>query len=238
MRLDLYLTKHNFVTSRNKAKELILSKRVKVDSKIVTKPSFDIENESIEVDLNDFFVSRAGDKLNSFLKEINLEIKQKVCLDIGSSTGGFVQILLKEEAKAVFAVDVGDNQLHPSLRDNERVSLFENSDIREFVSDEIFDIVTCDVSFISMKYILQSIDKLANDKIIILFKPQFEVGQSAKRDKSGVVKDENAIDKAKNIFLEEILKFNWTLVYRSLSKTKGKSGNVEEFFYFQKGVRL
>ena len=236
MRLDLYLVQNSFVTSRNKAKELILAKRVKVNSKTLTKPSFDISDESVEVDLKDFFVSRAGDKLNSFLNEIELVIEQKICLDIGSSTGGFVQILLKKDAKEVVAVDVGDNQLHPSLRSDKRISLFENRDIRDFSYEKNFDIVTCDVSFISIQYILQSIDKLANDKIIILFKPQFEVGQETKRDKSGVVKDENAIKESKDMFLQETLKLNWNLIYRSLSKIKGKSGNVEEFFYFQKGV--
>ena len=238
MRLDIYLVEKGLSQSRNKAQELIKAKKVKVNGKVITKPSFLIEdkNEKVEVDLSESYVSRASLKLKNFLNEVDINIKDKICLDIGSSTGGFVEILLEFGAKEVTAVDVGKEQLHPKLKSDKRIKIFEETDIRDFNPSHKFDIITCDISFISLSYILQSIDKLANDKIILLFKPQFEVGINAKRDKSGVVKDEEAIKKATNEFLKEAKKYNWKLIERSLSKLKGKSGNVEEFFFFEKRV--
>ncbi len=237
MRLDIFLVNNNFVDSRNKAQELIKADKVKVNSKIINKPSFDINDEIVEVNLNEFYVSRASLKLKNFLDELNLNIKDKICLDIGSSTGGFVEILLEYGAKEVFAVDVGNEQLHQKLRNNEQVKVYENTDIRDFSTTNKFSIITCDISFISLNHILQSINKLASDKIILLFKPQFEVGINVKRDKNGVVKDEVAIQKATMEFLKEVYKFNWVLLKQSLSKLKGKSGNVEEFFLFEKGEK-
>ena len=238
MRLDIYLVKNSFVDTRNKAQELIKNQKVKVNNKTILKPSFDIgdeiENDLIEVDLDDSYVSRASLKLKNFLSEINIEIKDKICLDIGSSTGGFVEVLLENGAKEINAVDVGKNQLHSKLRDDKRVKVYEETDIREFNDNNKFEIVTCDVSFISLSHVLPSIDKLANDKIIILFKPQFEVGINVKRDKNGVVKDEKAIKKAIEEFLKEVYKFNWKLINKSQSKVKGKKGSVEEFFLFEK----
>ncbi len=237
MRLDIYLVKNSSVDSRNKAQELIKNKKVKVNNKVITKPSFNIEEEKklVTIDLKDNYVSRASLKLKNFLSEININIKDKICLDIGSSTGGFVEILLENSAKEINAVDVGKNQLHSKLKYDKRVKVYEETDIREFNNNNNkFDIVTCDISFISLSYVLPSINKLANNKIIILFKPQFEVGLNVKRDKSGVVKDKIAIEKSIEEFLKEVDKFNWKLIKRSLSKLKGKSGSVEEFFLFKK----
>ncbi|MFY9093007.1 SAM-dependent methyltransferase, partial [Aliarcobacter butzleri] len=161
-------------------------------------------------------------------------LKDKNALDIGSSTGGFTQILLENEIKKVTCVDVGTNQLHERIKYNDKINFFENTDIRNFESDEIFDIVTCDVSFISILNIIDAINTLASKDIIILFKPQFEVGSNVKRDKKGIVKDNNAIQKARDNFLNKTNILNWTLKYSNISKLQGKDGNVEEFFYFSK----
>ncbi|MCG3652825.1 23S rRNA (cytidine-2'-O)-methyltransferase TlyA [Aliarcobacter butzleri] len=236
MRLDMYLTTNFNIQSRNKATELIKSNKVKCDGEIITKPSFNVlDFHKIELLEDDFYVSRAAYKLKFFLQELkNFDLKDKNALDIGSSTGGFTQILLENEIKKVTCVDVGTNQLHERIKYNDKINFFENTDIRNFESDEIFDIVTCDVSFISILNIIDAINTLASKDIIILFKPQFEVGSSVKRDKKGIVKDNNAIQKARDNFLNKTNILNWTLKYSNISKLQGKDGNVEEFFYFSK----
>ncbi len=236
MRLDLYLTTTFNVQSRNKASELIKSNKVKCDGVIITKPSFNVEeNHKIELLEEDFYVSRAAYKLKYFLEELkNFDLKNKNALDIGSSTGGFTQILLENKVSKVTCVDVGSNQLHEKIKNNKKISFFENTDIRDFQSDEIFEIVTCDVSFISILNIIEDINRLASKDIIILFKPQFEVGTKVKRDKRGVVKDKNAIKKAREIFLEKTETLKWKQIYTSFSKLQGKDGNEEELFYFSK----
>ncbi|MDS1316033.1 23S rRNA (cytidine-2'-O)-methyltransferase TlyA [Aliarcobacter butzleri] len=236
MRLDMYLTTNFNIQSRNKATELIKSNKVKCNGEIITKPSFNVlDFHKIELLEDDFYVSRAAYKLKFFLQELkNFDLKNKNALDIGSSTGGFTQILLENEIKKVTCVDVGTNQLHERIKYNDKINFFENTDIRNFESDEIFDIVTCDVSFISILNIIDAINTLASKDIIILFKPQFEVGTNVKRDKKGIVKDNNAIQKARDNFLNKTNILNWTLKYSNISKLQGKDGNVEEFFYFSK----
>ncbi|MCT7586179.1 23S rRNA (cytidine-2'-O)-methyltransferase TlyA [Aliarcobacter butzleri] len=236
MRLDMYLTTNFNIQSRNKATELIKSNKVKCDGEIITKPSFNVlDFHKIELLEDNFYVSRAAYKLKFFLQELkNFDLKDKNALDIGSSTGGFTQILLENEIKKVTCVDVGTNQLHERIKYNDKINFFENTDIRNFESDEIFDIVTCDVSFISILNIIDAINTLASKDIIILFKPQFEVGSNVKRDKKGIVKDNNAIQKARDNFLNKTNILNWTLKYSNISKLQGKDGNVEEFFYFSK----
>ncbi|WP_193215687.1 23S rRNA (cytidine-2'-O)-methyltransferase TlyA [Aliarcobacter butzleri] len=236
MRLDMYLTTNFNIQSRNKATELIKSNKVKCDGEIITKPSFNVlDFHKIELLEDDFYVSRAAYKLKFFLQELkNFDLKDKNALDIGSSTGGFTQILLENEIKKVTCVDVGTNQLHERIKYNDKINFFENTDIRNFESDGIFDIVTCDVSFISILNIIDAINTLASKDIIILFKPQFEVGSNVKRDKKGIVKDNNAIQKARDNFLNKTNILNWTLKYSNISKLQGKDGNVEEFFYFSK----
>ncbi|WP_323588044.1 23S rRNA (cytidine-2'-O)-methyltransferase TlyA [Aliarcobacter butzleri] len=236
MRLDMYLTTNFNIQSRNKATELIKSNKVKCDGEIITKPSFNVlDFHKIELLEDDFYVSRAAYKLKFFLQELkNFNLKDKNALDIGSSTGGFTQILLENEIKKITCVDVGTNQLHERIKYNDKINFFENTDIRNFESDEIFDIVTCDVSFISILNIIDAINTLASKDIIILFKPQFEVGTNVKRDKKGIVKDNNAIQKARDNFLNKTNILNWTLKYSNISKLQGKDGNVEEFFYFSK----
>ena len=235
MRLDLYLTTTFDIQSRNKASELIKSNKIKCDGVIITKPSFNVEeHHNIEILEEDFYVSRAAYKLKYFLDEIKLDLLSQNALDIGSSTGGFTQILLEKNVKKVTCVDVGSNQLHERIKEDKRISFFENTDVRDFKSDENFDIVTCDVSFISILYIIEDINRLSSKDIIILFKPQFEVGTNVKRDKKGVVKDKKAIDLARQKFLDKTIELNWKLNYSSFSKLQGKDGNEEELFYFSK----
>lgn len=233
MRLDIYLTKHHNIQSRNKAQELIKSKKVLVNKKIITKPSFIVEeNSSIQIDEEDFFVSRAAYKLKYFLEDNLIDLTNHTALDIGSSTGGFTQILLSSNVKSVTCVDVGSNQLHDNIKYDKRISIKENTDIREFISDIKFDIVTCDVSFISILNIIDDINRLSHNKIVILYKPQFEVGRDIKRDSNGVVLDKIAINSCRDQFLLKTKSLGWKLIIAQDSKLAGKSGNVEELFYF------
>ncbi len=236
MRLDRLLVKKNFVTSRNKAVELIKNAKVAVDGQIILKPSYNINNLDCKIELLEkkLYVSRAAYKLKAFLENNSIKLENFSCLDIGSSTGGFTQILLEFKAKEVYAVDVGSNQLHPLLKKDPKVKSYENTDIRKFNINKMFDLVVCDVSFVGVKHILPYINKFAKDKIIILFKPQFEVGKEAKRDKKGVVKDKEAIKKALKTFENETEKLNWNILTKEESQVKGKEGNVETFYYFTK----
>jgi len=234
MRLDNYIFQNGHTSSRNKAKELIVNGKVLVDGELSIKPSLEVEDVEIIILQDIVFVGRGGDKLHHFLKEVEVEIEDKVCLDIGSSTGGFIEVLLLNKAKEVVGVDVGTNQLHQTLLDNPKVKSIEKTDIRKFSSEEKFPLVTCDVSFVGIEHILEDIDRLSSDKIIILFKPQYEVGRDVKRDKKGVVKDQNAIRFAKIRFESSCFKIGWELLEQRESTIKGKEGNVEIFYYFKK----
>nr|WP_315083961.1 SAM-dependent methyltransferase [uncultured Campylobacter sp.] len=154
-------------------------------------------------------------------------------LDVGSSTGGFVQILLQRGAKSVTALDVGSSQLSEILRRDPRVIVRENTDIREFASEKKFDLITCDVSFISLNLILKSLASLAKNALIVLFKPQFEVGAEIKRNKKGVLKDEKAVRAARAKFERLCAELGLAVLHASACKITGKEGN-KEFFYLLK----
>lgn len=154
-------------------------------------------------------------------------------LDVGSSTGGFVQILLQRGAKSVTALDVGSSQLSEILRRDPRVIVRENTDIREFASEKKFDLITCDVSFISLNLILKSLASLAKSALIVLFKPQFEVGAEIKRNKKGVLKDEKAVCAARAKFERLCAELGLAVLHAGACKITGKEGN-REFFYLLK----
>lgn len=233
MRLDNYLVEKGFVDSRNKAQALIKESCVKVDENIITKASFEVEEPTIEILKDDIYVSRAAYKLKFFLQESKVEIRDKRVLDIGSSTGGFCEVLLENGAKSITAVDVGKDQLHPKIKQNPKVNSIQECNIKDF-SDEAYEMVTCDLSFVSTLSLLDEIDRLSKKDIIILFKPQFEVGKNVKRDRKGVVTDYLAIQRAMDNFEVNALKLDWQLVQKSESKLKGKDGNVEFFYHFCK----
>lgn len=234
-RLDNYLVENSLAQSRNKAQELIKNALVSINGRVVLKNSAMVEEgDEVSVKEHKEFVSRSAFKLDYFLDEIKIDLRDKVALDIGSSTGGFTQVLLQRGIREVNAVDVGKEQLHKSLREDKRVFSFEECDIRDFKSDKKFDIVVSDVSFISLLKILDDVDRLANNKIILLFKPQFEVGKEAKRDKNGVVTDEKAILNAMTKFEDACKLKGWKMLQKSPSKLSGKEGNLEYCYFFEK----
>ena len=236
MRLDQYLVENKLVDSRNKAQEIVKKALVSVNEKVIVKSSYKLsENDKVSVAEHKQYVSRSAHKLDEFLNELDLDVSARVCLDIGSSTGGFTQVLLERGVKRVSAVDVGRDQLHRSIKDDARVTSYESCDIRKFESEEKFDLVVSDVSFISLLYILDDVDRLASKNIILLFKPQFEVGRVAKRDNHGVVLDETAIENAMGEGLKKRCEQkSWNLVKKSPSQLTGKEGNLEYCYFFYK----
>lgn len=149
------------------------------------------------------FVSRSAIKLDTFLETIDLDVAGSICLDIGASTGGFTQVLLAHGAKRIYAVDVGTSQLHSSLREDSRVVSIENTDIRNFQASTYFDCIVGDISFISLTKLIDPILMLADEKteIILLYKPQFEVGRENLR-KTGVPKSDMIVAKKFQEFQE------------------------------------
>ena len=234
-RLDNYLVENGFVESRNKAQGIIKEGLVLVNDAVVTKSSFKVdEDDGVSVSEHKSYVSRSAHKLDAFLEELAYDASGKVALDIGSSTGGFTQVLLERDAKEVSAVDVGSDQLHHSLRDDARVHVFESCDIRDFKSEKTFDLIVSDVAFISLLHILEDVHRLASKDIILLFKPQFEVGREVKRDKNGVVQDTRAIAQAMQRFEDATHLKGWKLIRKEPSKLRGKEGNLEYCYYFVK----
>ena len=234
MRLDQYMVENGFVDSRTKAQVLIKARKVSVNAKPVMKPSFKVNSEKVEMSDEMIYVSRAAHKLKGFLPKLPFKVKDLNVLDIGASTGGFTQVLLEEEAKSVTCVDVGQGQLHEKLQNDKRITNFEKMDIRDFTRQRQFDLITSDVSFISLHHILPSVEALSKRWIILLFKPQFEVGKDAKRDSHGVVLDAGIIKEAQSNFEAETAALGWKLIYHEPSSLSGKEGNLEECYCFEK----
>lgn len=194
MRVDVYLAAAGHVPSRKKAQDLIKEEAVKIDGKIVKKAS-ELINESVEheVVIEQVFkyVSRGGMKLEAALDAFNINVNGKKVVDVGASTGGFTDCLLKRGAKKVYAVDAGFGQLHETLRADSRVVCIERFNARELTSEITegkCDAAVADVSFISQTYIIEGIADCVRDGgvFISLIKPQFEAGRSA-LSKGGVV---------------------------------------------------
>ena len=236
MRLDKYLVEEDYYESRNRAHDAIKEGHITVDGEKPQASTKIDENSLVEVIDAKFYVSRAGRKLDSFLEEYSMDFSNKRALDIGSSTGGFAQIVLENNVASIVCVDVGTKQLHISLKNNKKLTLHEETDIRDFESPEKFELITCDVSFISILQILSDIDRLVKDEgdIVILYKPQFEVGKDVKRDNKGVVQDIDAIERRKEDFEAKAEKLGWQLKYKTASKVSGKEGNQEYLYHFVK----
>jgi 23S rRNA (cytidine1920-2'-O)/16S rRNA (cytidine1409-2'-O)-methyltransferase len=234
-RLDLIIVERKLVQSRERAKAMIMAGKVLVDDLLVDKPGTMInEDAQIKFKGEDIpFVSRGGVKLKSALTEFKLDVAHMVCLDAGASTGGFTDCLLAHGAKKVFAVDVGYGQLAWKLRQDNRVVVIERTNIRNMKQDALpclVDLITIDVSFISLKIIVPSVAKYLNNKgyILALIKPQFEVGRE-KVGKGGVVKDpvlhQQIIDDLSDFFE----KIGFISCGISPSSILGPKGNKEFF---------
>ena len=194
MRVDVYLVEAGYTASRKKAQDLIKENAVKIDGKTVKKASETV-NEAVEheVVIEQVFkyVSRGGMKLEAALNSFSIDVNGKKAVDVGASTGGFTDCLLKRGAKKVYSVDSGIGQLHDSLRQNNRVVCIEKFNARELnrdITEGECDIAVADVSFISQTYLIDGIADCvrAGGVFVSLIKPQFEAGRSA-LSKNGIV---------------------------------------------------
>lgn len=196
MRLDVFLTENNLFESRKKSSDTIKAGFVLVDGVCVKKPAFDVNgSEKIEITgENCPYVGRGGFKLEGAIREFGLEVGGLVCVDIGSSTGGFTDCLLKNGASKVFAVDSGKDQLHESLKRDSRVVCMEGFNARYLSLNDLgeeCDIAVMDVSFISQTLLYGAVSAVLKDggMFVSLIKPQFEAGKEG-IGKKGIVKDE------------------------------------------------
>ena len=195
-RLDTLVVEKGLAASRQRARALIMAGKVLVDGRCMDKPGTQVTVDAkVSLKGEDLpFVSRGGLKLEEALKALNLDVTNKVCLDVGASTGGFTDCLLQHGARRVYAVDVGYGQLAWKLRQDRRVIVFERTNIRHMTTEampEAADLVTIDASFISLKIVVPAVLKFMGPEAVILalIKPQFEAGKG-QVGKGGIVKDE------------------------------------------------
>ena len=230
-RLDKLMLARGLVGSRSEAENWIRLGRVCVGGRTAVKPGLFVdESAPIELMASERYVSRAGLKLAGAAKTFNLNFRGKTVLDVGSSTGGFTDFALQHGAKKVYAVDVGTDQLHPSLRGNKRIELYEKTDIRDFVPNQPVDVIVGDVSFISLREILPHVAKniMQPETILVaMVKPQFEAGKH--QVNKGVIKN----DKVRRQILADFE--NWAKQYfvvldKKDSDVAGAKGNVERFY--------
>jgi 23S rRNA (cytidine1920-2'-O)/16S rRNA (cytidine1409-2'-O)-methyltransferase len=232
MRLDLYLLSNNFVVTRSQATDLIKRGFVYVDGQKITKPGFQITSQIIKIEEKKFFVSRGGEKLYQVLIDFNIDLQDKVAIDIGASTGGFSDCLLSMGVKTIYAYDVGKDQLHEKLKKDSRVISYEQTNILN-VNLPDADFIVIDVSFTSIKPIFEHIKNHAAD-VLALIKPQFEIGKT--KLKQGVVKDKKAIMQILNDIENFVLKLDYDITNLKPSVILGKEGNQEYFIYLKKKI--
>lgn len=226
MRLDKYLVDNGYFESRTKATYEIKEGNVLIDGKPILKPNYDYSFGIIEIIDKMPYVSRGGFKLEGAIKDFNLDFTDKVVLDIGSSTGGFTDCALKHGAKLVYSVDVGSDQLHHSLRENPNVVVMENTNILDANINESIDILVMDVSFVSIRVLLDGILKYLDESnyLMCLIKPQFEYGKMVNK---GIIKDKKMhLDVLYNV-RDYLLDAGLYINKLSPSPIKGGSGNIE-----------
>ena len=240
MRIDVYLAENGIVASRTEAKRFVDEGAVYVNGKQINKASYDVDGtENITVDKTvKEFVSRGGVKLKGALTEFGVNPYGRLCLDVGASSGGFTDCLLKSGAEHVIAVDSGSGQLAEALRRDLRVTVFENYNARYMKSEDFEyspNLAVMDVSFISATYIIPSVyDVLAEGgEFVCLIKPQFEVGRSG-LGKGGIVKDSKARDLAVKKVVDFAVATGFSVKGTVQSSIKGGDGNIEFLAHFVK----
>lgn len=231
IRLDHALVERKLVASRSQAESWIKLGKVKIDGRTATKPGIFVRPDAtVTLTAEEQYVSRAGLKLASVAKLLALDFRGKTVLDVGSSTGGFTDYALRRGAKKVYAVDVGTDQLHPSLRSNRAIELHEKTDIRDFTLEEKPDIIVIDVSFISLREILPHLAGHLSGKhtvIAAMLKPQFEAGRE--QTNKGVIKNEAVRRQILKDF-EAWAKRYFVIVDKRDSDVHGAKGNQERFY--------
>ena len=230
-RLDKALVERGLATTRSQADNFIRLGYVFLNKKIVQKSGTMVsDSDEIKLERKETYVSRAGLKLASVAEYFHLNFQDKTVLDIGSSTGGFTDYSLRHGAKKVFAVDVGTDQLHPSLRSNPKIVLHEKTDIRNFYADETIDIIVGDVSFISLREILPHVaENLMNSStvLIAMVKPQFEAGRH--QVNKGIIKNDKVRRQILSDFEDWARKY-FVVLDKKDSEVAGSKGNLERFY--------
>lgn len=241
VRLDQLVFDLGLTESRERAKTTVMSGLVFVDGKRIDKPGTQVSPDSkIEVKGSAIpYVSRGGLKLEKALKVFHIDPTGMHCIDCGASTGGFTDVLLKNGAEKVFAVDVGYGQLAWSLRQDERVVNMERTNIRHISPEQIpeaLDLAVADLSFISLKLVLPAISSVLKDKaeLVCLIKPQFEAGKDAV-GKKGVVRDVSVHLAVIESILDFVPTIGLTVLGLDYSPIKGPEGNIEYLCYMKKG---
>jgi 23S rRNA (cytidine1920-2'-O)/16S rRNA (cytidine1409-2'-O)-methyltransferase len=241
VRLDIYLTEKKLADSRSRAQWMIENGWVTVNGKKVTKVAIPVEEtDVVELTEQPVYISFGGYKLEKAALELQLDFADKTVLDIGASTGGFTDYALKHGAKHVTCIDAGSNQLHPSLRQNEKITVFENTDLRQFSPVQLPhgqpDLVLADLSFISLRKVVDELLKFCgpHTALLVLVKPQFEMEQR-QHFKNGIVPP-----KYHAAVLEAIEKSFAAkgLIKKGVSPTSadGKAKNLEYFLYLVRPV--
>lgn len=234
LRLDEKMVIDGLVQSRSQAANLIKLGKVIVDGKPAHKPGQKVDrNLAVNIINEEKYVSRAGFKLAGANAKFAIDFRGKTVLDVGSSTGGFTDYVLQKGAERVIAVDVGTNQLHPSLRDNERIELHEKTDIREFKTERRIDVIVVDVSFISLRSVLPRLKRFMYSQTIVIamLKPQFEAGDALKH--KGVIKNSKMRRQIIKDF-ELWLKQHFVVIDSKDSDITGAKGNTEKFYLLKK----
>ncbi len=219
------------MVSRSQAESFIKLGKVTVNGKAVTRAGTLVwESDEVQLTATEQYVSRAGLKLASVAEKLRLDFRDKVVLDVGSSTGGFTDYALKHGAKKVLAVELGKNQLHSSLHGNPQIELHEQTDIRDFKTSQNIDLVVADVSFISLQEILPSVARLCGKQtqIVAMVKPQFEARNSNVKH-NGVIKNERVRRDILQGF-EQWARRLFVLVDKADSDVAGAKGNRERFY--------
>ncbi len=241
MRLDVFLAENGYTASRTEAKNFIASGAVKIRGSVITKPSYDIEAEESDVEIDKSFkkyVSRGGYKLEGALVDFKIDVKDRLAIDIGASSGGFTDCLLQNGAAHVICVDSGSGQLSESLQNDIRVTSLENYNAR-YMRREDFDYVpnlaVMDVSFISATYIIPAVYNILSEEsdFICLIKPQFEVGKSG-IGKGGIVKNDKIRQSAVNKVAEFAKSVGFEVVCVVKSSIEGGDGNIEYLAHLRK----
>jgi len=241
VRLDVLLVNKGLFESREKAKAAIMSGMVYVNGEREDKPGSSYSDDcNIEIKGKPIpYVSRGGLKLEKAISEFNIDLKDLVCVDVGASTGGFTDVMLRNGAKKVYAVDVGYGQLAWELRNDPKVVCMERTNFRYVTKEHIsepLDFGSVDVSFISLKLILPPLKNLLKPfgKAVCLIKPQFEAGRD-KVGKKGVVKDPKVHEEVINTVIASSVEMGFSVAGLTFSPIKGPEGNIEYLLYLVNG---
>ncbi len=241
-RLDKILTDKGYFETKSRAQAAIMAGDVKVDGNVITKAGFQFElKENTVFEIKSMpFVSRGGFKLDKAIKAFSIDLKNRICLDAGASTGGFTDCMLQNGARKVYSVDVGYGQIAWKLRNDDKVKVIEKVNVKNCCEDEIYsenderaDFLTMDLSFISITKVIDNLIKLANKdnfEIVSLIKPQFEAGKE-QVGKNGVVREKATHIEVIQKVLDYCISLNLYVKDLTFSPIKGPKGNIEYLVY-------